>query len=298
MADRGRHRPHRRSLAGTRAGRHDPPVSLSHPGLSLRQRQRIYQRRHRSAAEQAAHPADQKPAPALQRQWTSRKQKRRRDPQAHGLRLHPPRARPVPPELLRRLLQSLSELPSPVRPGRPRHRPEGPPAQPLPALSNPAGNSAGPAAGGAVAAPRTFPRRLRTHRRPAQRHRSRPAHAAGQAQTPRRLPTPRTRAVEMTEPGNPPPNKNGGFPASLESANPAPFPHSHRPGGCYIFNSKSKAQGPTQKGAFLRPLPASFRLILRLEKTPSSDSGRYAVLHHYPDSITFLGQEHDHRESH
>src|SRR5207302_126884 len=71
----------------------------------------------------------------------------------------------------------------------------------------------------------------------------------------------------MTEAGNPPKTKTGGFPASLESAIPPRFPHSHRPGGCYIG---FKIQGPKAKperSLSSAPVPFPFRLILQLEKT-------------------------------
>jgi hypothetical protein len=42
MGDRERHRPHQRSLAGTRAGRHATAVPLPHPRFSLRSRQRLH----------------------------------------------------------------------------------------------------------------------------------------------------------------------------------------------------------------------------------------------------------------
>jgi hypothetical protein len=68
-----------------------------------------------------------------------------------------------------------------------------------------------------IPAPGTHSRRLTTHRRSPQRHRSRPAHAAGQAQTLRRVAAPGERAVEMTEPENPQ-NQEREFSGSLESA--------------------------------------------------------------------------------
>src|SRR5216684_4421487 len=71
----------------------------------------------------------------------------------------------------------------------------------------------------------------------------------------------------MTEAGNPPKTKTGGFPPSLESAIPPRFPHSHRPGGCYIG---FKIQGPKAKperSLSSAPVSSPFRLILQLEKT-------------------------------
>src|SRR5260370_41560781 len=71
----------------------------------------------------------------------------------------------------------------------------------------------------------------------------------------------------MTEAGNPPKTKTGGFPPSLESAIPPRFPHSHRPGGCYIG---FKIQGPKAKperSLSSAPVSSPFKLILQLEKT-------------------------------
>src|SRR6266446_8815368 len=83
----------------------------------------------------------------------------------------------------------------------------------------------------------------------------------------------------MTEAGNPPKPKPGGFPASLESAIPPRFPHSHRPGGCYIG---FKIQGPKAKperSLSSAPVPFPFRLILQLEKTePFGSSGPNSAL--------------------
>ena len=78
-----------------------------------------------------------------------------------------------------------------------------PPPLPLPPLSDAAGDPAGPAQPGAVPAPGTHPRRLATHRRNPQRHRSRRAHAAGQTQTLRAVAVASGSAVEMTEEKNP-----------------------------------------------------------------------------------------------
>src|SRR5207302_5657219 len=92
----------------------------------------------------------------------------------------------------------------------------------------------------------------------------------------------------MTEAGNPPKTKTGGFPASLESAIPPRFPHSHRPGGCYIG---FKIQGPKAKperSLSSAPVPFPFRLILRLEKTPtpaSPQEHRLEVLSPLPSLI-------------
>jgi len=115
------------------------------------------------------------------------------------------------------LLQSLSQLPSSVRPSRRHLRRERPPALPLPPLSDAPGNPVGLAQPGAVLAPRTHPRRLTTHCRYPQRHRSRRAHAASQTPALRALAPTCGRAVEMTEDKNPQPQQRGFF-SSLESA--------------------------------------------------------------------------------
>src|ERR1039458_7607145 len=79
--------------------------------------------------------------------------------------------------------QSLSELPSSLRPSRNRNRREGPPTMLLPVLSDPAGDPAGPPPVRPVPAPWTHRHGLATHRRGGQRYRSRPAYAASQTQT-------------------------------------------------------------------------------------------------------------------
>src|SRR5437660_4250171 len=72
----------------------------------------------------------------------------------------------------------------------------------------------------------------------------------------------------MTEAGNPPKTKTGGFPASLESAIPPRFPHSHRPCGCYIgFKIQGPKAKPERRSLSSAPVPFPFRLILQLEKT-------------------------------
>jgi transposase InsO family protein len=129
----------------------------------------------------------------------------------------PGRARRAPAAVLHRLLQSLSQLPSSVRPSRRHLRRERPPPLPLSPLSDPAGDPVGPAQPGAVPAPRTHPCRVATHRGNPQRHRSRPAHATGETPALRVLAATREGAVEMTEPENPQ-KQNQGFSASLESA--------------------------------------------------------------------------------
>src|SRR6266446_4995205 len=74
----------------------------------------------------------------------------------------------------------------------------------------------------------------------------------------------------MTEAGNPPKTKTGGFPASLESAIPPRFPHSHRPCGCYIgFKIQGPKAKPERRSLSSAPVPFPFRLILQLEKTVS-----------------------------
>jgi len=155
--------------------------------------------------------------PAQQRQRTGRNQEWRRHPQTHGLRLYPVRARRAPAAVLHRLLQSLSQLPSSVRPSRRHFRRERPPPLPVPPLSDSAGNPVDLAQPGPVPAPRTYPRRLTTHRGNPQRHRSRTAHAAGQTPALRALAAVGERAVEMTEPENPQ-KQNRRFSGSLESA--------------------------------------------------------------------------------
>ena len=114
--------------------------------------------------------------------------------------------------VLHRPLQSLSQLPSSLRPSRhqlPRERPS---ALLLAPLSDSAGNPVGLAQPGAVSAPRTHPRRLATHRGNPQRYRSRAAPAAGQTPTLHALAPGRGRAVEMTEEKNPPTPRAGIFP--------------------------------------------------------------------------------------
>src|SRR5450756_2860658 len=88
---------------------------------------------------------------------------------------------------------------------------------PVPPLSDSAGNPVDLAQPGPVPAPRTYPRRLTTHRGNPQRHRSRTAHAAGQTPALRALAAVGERAVEMTEPENPQ-KQNRRFSGSLESA--------------------------------------------------------------------------------
>src|SRR5664280_1849354 len=156
------------------------------------------------------------------------------DPQTHGLRLPRRRPRRTHPTLLQRALQPLSELPSSLCASRGRSRRERPQTLLLPALSDAAGDAAGPASARAVPAPWTHRRRLTTHRRSGQRYRSRPAYAAGQAQTLRavaacglweKMKLAAERAVEMTVVRNP-----AGFAPTLEIA--ARFPHSHRLDDC------------------------------------------------------------------
>src|SRR5207302_6841513 len=79
----------------------------------------------------------------------------------------------------------------------------------------------------------------------------------------------------MTEAGNPPKTKTGGFPASLESAIPPRFPHSHRPCGCYIgFKIQGPKAKPERRSLSSAPVPFPFRLILQLEKTaPGAECG-------------------------
>src|SRR5438132_7804839 len=77
----------------------------------------------------------------------------------------------------------------------------------------------------------------------------------------------------MTEAGNPPKTKTGGFPASLESAIPPRFPHSHRPCGCYIgFKIQGPKAKPERRSLSSAPVPFPFRLILQLEKTSGKTS--------------------------
>src|SRR5205807_8657589 len=80
----------------------------------------------------------------------------------------------------------------------------------------------------------------------------------------------------MTEAGNPPKTKTGGFPASLESAIPPRFPHSHRPCGCYIgFKIQGPKAKPERRSLSSAPVPFPFRLILQLEKTDDSTEGTW-----------------------
>ena len=87
-------------------------------GLPHRQRQRVHQPHRRRTAQQAADRADQEPSPAERRQRPGRDQERRGDPQTHRLRLH--RCGPCRrhQRLLSGVSESVSELPSPLRPGR------------------------------------------------------------------------------------------------------------------------------------------------------------------------------------
>src|SRR5258707_2732433 len=141
--------------------------------------------------------------PPQQRQRSGGDQERRGHSQTHGLRLHPRRPRRAYPAVLHRHLQSLSELSSSVRASRHRHRRERPLPLRLPPLSDATGNPARLAPARTVSAPRIDPRRLATHCRNPQRHRSRAVHAAGQAQTLRAVAAAGQRAVEMTDEENP-----------------------------------------------------------------------------------------------
>src|SRR5205807_8136375 len=79
----------------------------------------------------------------------------------------------------------------------------------------------------------------------------------------------------MREAGNPPKTKTGGFPASLESAIPPRFPHSHRPCGCYIgFKIQGPKAKPERRSLSSAPVPFPFRLILQLEKTVGDTAAR------------------------
>src|ERR1039457_689688 len=137
----------------------------------------------------------------------------------------------------------------------------------LPALSNPAGDAAGPASARTVPAPWAHRRRLTTHRRRAQRYRSRPAHAAGQAQTLRavaacglrgKMKLAAARAAEMTVAAKP-----CGFRTHLGNRCAIPtFPPPRRLLDC-LLNSNPERSFPQPSAQ------ASFRLILRLEKTPA-----------------------------
>src|SRR6266478_2448414 len=82
----------------------------------------------------------------------------------------------------------------------------------------------------------------------------------------------------MTEAGNPPKTKTGGFPASLESAIPPRFPHSHRPCGCYIgFKIQGPKAKPERRSLSSAPVPFPFRLILQLEKTLKAMPGKHIL---------------------
>src|SRR5664280_1228248 len=187
------------------------------------------------------------------------------DPQTHGLRLPRRRPRRTHPTLLQRALQPLSELPSSLCASRGRSRRERPQTLLLPALSNPAGDAAGPAPARAVPARWAHRRRLTTHRRGGQRYRSRPAYAAGQAQTLRavaacglrgKMKLAAAKAVEMTVGAKP-----CGFRPHLGNRCAIPtFPPPRRLLDCFL-NSNPERSFPQPSAQ------ASFRLILRLEKT-------------------------------
>src|SRR5664280_2909380 len=189
----------------------------------------------------------------------------RGDPQTHGLRLPRRRPRRTHPTLLQRALQPLSELPSSLRASRGRSRRERPQTLLLPALSNAAGDAAGPGPARTVLAPWTHHRRLTTHRRGPQRYRSRPAYAAGQTQTLRpvaacglrkKMKLAAVRAVEMTVGAKP-----CGFRTHLGNRYAiSPFPPPRRLLDCFL-NSNPERSFPQPSAQ------ASFRLILRLEKT-------------------------------
>src|SRR5208337_4420991 len=154
---------------------------------------------------------------------------------------------------------------------RPRYRRERPHPLPLPPLPNPAGNAARLAPPRAVPAPRTYRRRLTTHRRNPQRHRSRAAYATSEMQIVRGPAAPGERAVEMTEEQNPHTAKAGIF-LFLGKRQPQRRAF-HIPTAPAATATLS--QNPTPKGAFLRhPLSPFFRLILRLEKTPRTKGYR------------------------
>src|SRR3974390_2101198 len=142
--------------------------------------------------------ADQKPAPAQQRYRAGGNQEWRGDPQAHGLRLHPCRTRRTHSRVLQRALESLSELPSSLRPSRYRSTQKRRATAPLPTLSNPAGALPGPFPARPSSTPGTHHRRSPTHRCCRQRYRSCPAHAASQSQTLRAVAPASRRAVAMT----------------------------------------------------------------------------------------------------
>src|ERR1019366_9092900 len=206
------------------------------------------------------------------------------DPQTHGLRLPRRRPRRTHPTLLQRALQLVFELPSSLRASRGRSRRERPQTLLLPALSDAAGDAAGPVPTRTVLAPWTHRRRLTTHRRGGQRYRSRPAHAASQTQTLRAVAACRlrkkmklaaARAVEMTGGAKP-----CGFrtPFGNRCAIPT-FPPPRRLLDCFL-NSNPERSFPQPSAQ------ASFRLILRLEKTVVSSQCRAALYRCHPERST------------
>src|SRR5664280_2592056 len=151
------------------------------------------------------------------------------DPQTHGLRLPRRRPRRTHPTLLQRALQPLSELPSSLCASRDRSRRERPQTMLLPALSDAAGDAAGPVPARTVLA--------------ACRLRGKMKLAAA-------------KAVEMTVGAKP-----CGFRTHLGNRCAIPtFPPPRRLLDCFL-NSTPERSFPRP------PAQASFRLILRLEKT-------------------------------
>ena len=111
----GGHGADQRGVSAAGAESHAGAVSVPHSRVSFRQRQRVHQPYGGQTAEQTAHRTDQIAAAALQRQRPGRGEERSRRAETHGVHAHRGAARGGDRRLLRRVLQSVSELSSAVR---------------------------------------------------------------------------------------------------------------------------------------------------------------------------------------